>query len=455
MKSAKRISNGAYISVGLMLFALFFGAGNLIFPASLGQQAGYNVGWAIFGFILTGVGLPLLGVMAMGYSGCRNVQELTSRVHPAFGLIFTVLLYLSIGPAFAIPRTGTVSYEIAVRPFLGEATETSMTIFLIIFFAISLWLAINPQKLVHRIGRILTPALLITIAILVGKSFLTPMGGYEAPVEAYATPSVAVLQGFLDGYNTLDALASLVFGILVIEFIKMSGATTKAEITGSTFKAGLIAVSCLGIVYIFVANIGATSVQQLGILDTGAPVLAESAKILFGGLGAMLLAIVVLLACLTTSIGLITSCATYFEQTFGGLSYKYYAILFAVISFFVGQFGLKTIITSAIPVLFFLYPLTMVIIALAFLNNLFDGRRCVYVCTMGLTLIQALVSGLEVAGVDLGSIETFFANYVPFHAVGMGWVSFAVVGFVIGMIYKAIVPKAKCATRNEELEIAN
>ncbi|MFR8761732.1 MAG: branched-chain amino acid transport system II carrier protein, partial [Megasphaera lornae] len=152
------------ISIGLMLFALFFGAGNLIFPAAMGQHAGVNVWWAVLGFIVTGVGLPLLGVLAMGYSGCKNLQELAGRVHPKFGLFFTVLSFITIGPAFATPRTGSVSYEIAVRPFLANGgSHATMIGFLVLFFLVSFWLSASPQKLVDRIGKILTPALLVVI----------------------------------------------------------------------------------------------------------------------------------------------------------------------------------------------------------------------------------------------------------------------------------------------------
>ena len=440
MSDHTQLSGRAYIAIGLMLFALFFGAGNLIFPATLGQHAGTNVWWAILGFIVTGVGLPLLGVMAMGYSGSRNVQSLASRVHPVFGVLFTLALYISIGPAFAIPRTGTVSYEIAVKPFLGcAASDTAQMVFLIGFFALTLWLSINPQKLVNRIGNVLTPVLLLTIVILIVKSLMTPLGGYSIPTAEYATSNGAFLQGFLDGYNTLDALASFVFGILVIEFITLSGAQTRDEITRATLKAGLIAVGCLGVVYIFIASLGATSVEQLGILDTGAPVLAESARLLFGELGAMILAVIVLLACLTTSIGLVTSCAQYFNTQFGGISYKWYAILFSVVSTGVGMFGLKTIITSAIPVLMFLYPLAIVLILLAFLHPLFKGRQCVYAWTVACTFITALVSGLETAKVDLGSVGQFFASQVPMHTIGMDWIVFGGIGLVIGLIHRALV----------------
>ena len=433
--NSTRMTRRAYLAVGLMLFALFFGAGNLIFPAALGQRAGTNVWWAITGFVFTGVGLPLAGVLAMGYSGCRNVQELAGRVHPLFGILFTLALYLSIGPAFAIPRTGTVSFEIAVRPFLSpDAGYWAQIVFLIVFFLVTLWLSINPQKLVGRIGGVLTPILLTTIVILIVKSLITPIGTPGAPTSAYGSPTVALLQGFIDGYNTLDALASFVFGILVIEFVSQHGATTRREVMGATMRAGMIAIGCLGLVYIFIAELGAASVEKLGILDTGAPVLAGSARLLFGEPGALILAVIVLLACLTTSIGLVTACASYFHAQFGGLSYKGYAVTFVIVSFAVGTFGLKTIISAAIPVLMFLYPLAIVLIALAFLHRRFGGRRSVYAWTVGLTLISALISGLEAAQIQLGAFGSFYGAHVPLHAVGLDWIFFAVAGFLIGFL---------------------
>ncbi|KGF47195.1 branched-chain amino acid transporter II carrier protein [Veillonella montpellierensis DNF00314] len=444
MKSSQNLSGRAYVAIGLMLFALFFGAGNLIFPAALGQQAGVNVWWAIIGFILTGVGLPLLGVLAMGHSGCKNTDELAGRVHPWYGRIYTVLLYLAIGPMFAIPRTGTVSYEISVKPFLDASMYSLETWFLLLFFLISLWLSINPAKLVNRIGKVLTPLLLCAILLLIVKSLISPMGSYDVAQEAYATPMIATVQGFLDGYNTMDALASLVFAILVIDFVKLSGATSREEITASTMKAGMIAVGLLGFVYIFIGNIGATSVGQLGLLETGAPVLAESAKYFFGNLGAVILAVIVLLACLTTSIGLITSCASYFHQIYGRIGYKTYAVIFTIASFVVSMYGLKTIISAAIPILMLLYPLTIVLIFLALAHNIFGGRRCVYTVTMAFTLISGVVSGLETAGFAPATVEFLFKEYVPLHSVGMDWLPLAIVGFIIGLIVKAMTNGTDC-----------
>ena len=443
MNGNDNLSTRAYLAIGMMLFALFFGAGNLIFPAALGQQAGSNVGWALLGFVLTGVGLPLLGVAAMGYSSCKDVEELASRVHPIYGLLYTISLYLSIGPMFATPRTGTVAYEIAIKPFTEGLSLNMEPIFLALFFGVSLWLSISPQKLVNRIGNILTPALLLVILLLIIKSFMTPLGGYAVPQPAYGDAPTAVLQGFLDGYNTMDALASVVFAILVIDFVRLSGATSRAVITKTVMEVGAIAVALLGIVYVFIANIGATSVERFGLFDTGAPVLFVSANYLFGGFGQIILAIIVLLACLSTSIGLITSCGTYFHKLTPKISYKLYVVIFSVAAFGLSMFGLKTIISAAIPVLMLLYPLTIVIILLALLHNVFGGRRCVYAWTMAFTMISALMTGLETAGIAPVALEQLFTQYIPFQAAGMGWVIFAVLGFVVGLIHKGLVSENK------------
>lgn len=438
MDGTQNLSKRAYLAIGMMLFALFFGAGNLIFPAALGQHSGSNVGWALAGFVITGVGLPLLGVMAMGYSGCKDVQELASRVHPVYGLIYTVALYLSIGPMFATPRTGTVAYEIAIKPFTEGVAMDMQPIFLALFFGISLWLSISPQKLVNRIGNILTPALLLVIFLLIVKSFITPLGGYAVPQGEYVTAGGAVLQGFLDGYNTMDALASVVFAILVIDFVRLSGATSRVVVTKTVMEVGAIAVALLGIVYIFIANIGATSVERFGLFETGAPVLTASADFLFGAVGQVILAVIVLLACLSTSIGLITSCSTYFHKLYSKVSYKVFVVIFSIAAFGLGMFGLKTIISAAIPVLMLLYPLTIVIIFLALSDALFDGRRCVYSWTIGLSMISALMSGLETAGWAPDVLKAVFTQYIPFQGIGMGWVSFAVLGFIFGLIHKAL-----------------
>lgn len=439
-------SNKRYIAIGLMLFALLFGAGNLIFPAAMGQNAGVNVWYAVLGFCVTGVGLPLISIAALGYSGCLDLEEAAGRVHPWYGVFYSVVSYLAIGPCFAAPRTGTVSFEIAVKPFLGSfSPDIALPIFLLVFFLLTYWLAATPSKLVDRVGKILTPALLAVILLLIVQSFITPLGTPQAPTKNYATPVTAVMQGILDGYNTLDAIASFIFATLVISFVKEGGVTHPKAIMKQVLLSGSIAVALLAFIYIFIAKIGADSVTPLGILETGAPVLAGSAKILFGNLGAAILAVIVLLACLSTSVGLVTCCAAYFMRLLGHFSYKTYAVIFCVISYLVGLFGLKTIIVSTIPVLMFIYPLLVALICLIFLDKFFGGRQCVYAWTIAFTFVMATINLLETAGVNLGSFETMLQTYVPLHTFGMGWIPFAAVGFVIGLIWKAAVPEKKAA----------
>ena len=439
-------SNNRYIAIGLMLFALLFGAGNLIFPAAMGQNAGVNVWYAVLGFCVTGVGLPLISIAALGYSGCLDLEEAAGRVHPWYGVFYSVVSYLAIGPCFAAPRTGTVSFEIAVKPFLGSfSPDIALPIFLLVFFLLTYWLAATPSKLVDRVGKILTPALLAVILLLIVQSFISPLGTPQAPTKNYATPVTAVMQGILDGYNTLDAIASFIFATLVISFVKEGGVTQPKAIMKQVLLSGSIAVALLAFIYIFIAKIGADSVTQLGILETGAPVLAGSAKILFGNLGAAILAVIVLLACLSPSVGLVTCCAAYFMRLLGHFSYKTYAVIFCVISYLVGLFGLKTIIVSTIPVLMFIYPLLVALICLIFLDKFFGGRQCVYAWTIAFTFVMATINLLETAGVNLGSFETMLQTYVPLHTFGMGWIPFAAVGFVIGLIWKAAVPEKKAA----------
>ncbi|MDO5531499.1 branched-chain amino acid transport system II carrier protein [Sutterella sp.] len=440
------MDNKRFIAIGSMLFALFFGAGNLIFPAAMGQASGGNVGWALLGFCITGVGLPLLGIVAVGFSGCRDLREVASRVSPMYGLFYTVVCYMAIGPCFAIPRTGTVSYEIAVAPFLGpDPSSWALPIFLVFFLGFSYWLAASPSKLVDRIGKMLTPALLATLLVLIAMSFITPLGEFQEPSKAYATATVAAVQGVLDGYNTLDAIAALVFSTLVVNTVREAGVTDPKHISGQVFKAGFIAALLLAVVYIFIAKIGAESVTAIGLKDTGAPILAESSQVLFGSFGAMLLAVIVLLACLTTSVGLLTCCAVFFMETTGRLKYRQWVALFTVISYLIGLFGLKTIIVSTIPVLMFIYPLCVALIALIFLHSFFGGRQCVYVWTMGLTFVMALVNGIETVGFSLGALGEALKAYVPLHTLGLGWVPFAIVGFVIGLVWKAVVPQKAAA----------
>lgn len=435
-----KLSTKQIFPVGLMLFALFFGAGNMIFPPFLAQQAGSNIWPAIIGFLITGVGLPLLGVIAISRVG--DLQVLASRIHPVYAVAFTVVLYLVIGPLFAIPRTGTVAFEIGVVPFLpeGSAKWIGLLIFTAIYFAITLWLSLNPTKIVDRVGKILTPALLIVLAIFAVKSFITPMGNLTSPNEAYSNGPF--FKGFLEGYLTMDAIASLVFGSIVVASIKGFGVTNKNTVTKLCISAGLIAAAALALVYISLAWIGATSTDAIGIQQNGAAILSGAAGQLFGSLGAAILAAAILFACLTTAIGLITSCAQYFSTLIPSISYKKFAVIFSVFSAVIANVGLTQLISFSVPVLVFIYPLAIMLIFLSFAHNLFRGYRSVYVGAIIPTGLIGLVDGLNAAGLNVSSL-TNALNILPFFNQGIGWLIPAIIGGLIGYAIALIFGESK------------
>lgn len=417
-----------YFVIGVMLFALFFGAGNLIFPAALGQNAGSNVWMAVTGFLITGIGLPFLGILAMGFSGSRNLQELASRVHPLYGVIFTSLLYLTIGPFFAAPRTGAVAYDIGIAPFMGESFgQVGLFVFTLVFFIVTLWFSLNPAKLVDHVGKILSPAIIVLIFLLLVMVIVKPLGSIEAPQAAYANG--AFMKGFMEGYNTMDALASLVFGIIVINSIRAMGVTSTRGILLASAKSGIIATIFLGIIYVGVAYLGATSIGAFGLFDTGGPVLGKAASYYFGTAGTLMLSIIILLACLTTSIGLMTACGEYFHTLVPKISYKMWVLFFSSVSFVVANFGLANIINYSIPVLMFLYPLAIALMLLTFLSKLFNHSRIVYIATITVTMMISTIDGFktfcQLLGLEyygwLAKIVAFYERVLPLYNDGLGW----------------------------------
>ncbi|MCA1038397.1 branched-chain amino acid transport system II carrier protein [Bacillus infantis] len=424
------------VAVGFMLFALFFGAGNLIFPAMLGQSAGTSIWSANAGFIVTGVGLPLLGILALGFSGKNDLQSLAGRVHPAFSAVFTMILYLSIGPLFAIPRTATVSFEMGVKPFLTGNSTIGLIIFSVLFFAVTGFFSLKSSKIVDIVGKYLTPILLIVVGILIIAAFFNPMGSFQSPGENYLASTF--FKGFQEGYLTMDALAAFVFGIIVVDAVKERGAGSRKEIMLSIAKAGLIAAALLAIIYTSLSYIGASSVGELGRLDNGGAVLSGASEYYFGSFGALLLSIIVLGACLTTSIGLVTACSSYFHKVFPSVSYPVFVVILSVFSAVFSNIGLSQLISISVPVLTGIYPLAICLMFLTFLHPLFKGKKEVYQVSMLLTFIVSLFDGLKAAGLSFGPVEEVFSAILPLYDVGLGWILPAAVGAVIGFFVAAI-----------------
>lgn len=427
----KNQSGKQTLVIGLMLFALFLGAGNMIFPPAMGQQAGEHIWLATLGFLITGVGLPFLGIVAIALSG-SDIQTIGNKVHPTFGLIFPIILYLTIGPFFGIPRTATVAFEIGVTPFLPSefvGQKAPLLIYTIIFFAITFWLALNPSRLVDRIGKMLTPALLIILVLLTGKALLTPMGGFQEPQGAYIEG--AFFKGFLEGYLTMDTLSALVFGIVVISAIKEQGISDRFAITKVCIKAGLIASTGLIFVYVSLAFIGATSVSTTGYLDNGGAILSSTASVLFGSLGKTVLGLAITFACLTTSVGLVSACGNYLSKAFPRLSYKKVILILAIFSACVANFGLTQLISVSVPLLIAIYPLAIVLILLSFLDYVLPTKSIVYIISLGITAVFSIIDGLKAAGVNVDGLNL---DFIPLFNIGIGWLVPAAIGTIIGYI---------------------
>ncbi len=440
----QRLAFSSYVIIGIMLFALFFGAGNLIFPASLGQLAGENLWLAVGGFLITGIGLPFLGILAIGFSGSRDLQELSSRVHPIYAIVFTSLVYLTIGPFFAAPRTGAVAYDIGISPFVSEGSQaTGLFIFTLLFFLVTLLLSLNPSKIVDRVGKVLSPGIVILLFLLLTMVIIKPMGSFEAPLADYGTKLGAFFNGFTEGYNTMDALASLVFGIIVITAIRQMGVTTRKGILAATFKSGLVATILLGCIYVGIAYLGATSTETLGVFENGGPVLSGASSYYFGTIGLILLAIIIILACLTTSIGLVTACGEYFHTLIPQISYKQFVIFFSTFCFIIANFGLSNIIQYSIPVLMFLYPLAIVLMLLTFISPLFNHSRLVYVAATVVTVCISTVDGFKTFYDQfekpypnwLDKLLAFYNHNLPLYSDGLGWLlPILIVIVVMGII---------------------
>lgn len=442
----KQLSKKDLLFVGLMLFSLFFGAGNLIFPPFLGQSAGNKVWIAMVAFLITAVGFPILGVIAVAKSG--GLENLARRVNPVFATIFTVLIYLSIGPCLGIPRAGSLPFEMAVAPYLPESMSVvgARFIFTCAFFSVAYWLSLSPTKLVDRMGKILTPTLLTMIFVIVIASLFRPIGEYGSAVAEYAeSPFV---KGFLEGYLTMDTIAALNFGIVIALAIKSKGVEDEKTVVRISIKAGLIAGGLLVVIYVLLAHLGASSGGRFGMTENGAQTLTHVMSYLFGKPGAVLLAVIFTLACLTTSVGLITSCSQYFSTLVPKMTYKNWVRILSLSSMILANMGLNMILSISIPVLDMIYPIAIMLIVLAMFDKLFKGNRYVYGLTMLFTGVVSIIYALDSLGFKLNFV-TQLLNKLPFYGQGLGWIVPALVGIIAGYI----VGLVKQEQINEDLSV--
>lgn len=428
--------------IGSLLFGLFFGAGNLIFPVQMGQNAGKHILAATIGFLITGVGLPIVGIIASAISESESLLDMARPVNEKYSKIFTCLLYLTIGPLFAIPRTATVAFEVGIHPFINnDYIKLGLFAFSLIFFIFTIYFSLKPGRILDLVGKYLTPIFLVLLSILLIATFIKPMGQashYAAQGKYISSP---LTTGLLDGYNTMDALASLAFAIIIISNVRKLGIKSSNAIAAETFKSGLVSAAFMAIIYASLVYMGATSLGSVKRADNGGSILSMVSNHYLGVIGKVLLAAIVVIACVKTAIGLITSCAEMFSEMFPKfISYKKYAIIFTICSFAIANFGLNAIIKLSIPVLMFLYPLAITLIILSLLNPIIHKQSYIYKWTTVLTAIAAffdLCKALpdSLSKTDMISYIVNFAHlYLPGFDYGFGWIVPAFCGFIIGLI---------------------
>ena len=408
------------VVISFMLFSLFFGAGNLIFPPFLGQNAGEHTFTAMAGFLLTAVVLPVLGVIVV--ARFDGLDKLSGKVGKRFALIFTLLIYLSIGPGLGIPRAASVPFEMAVSPYLPvDANRTLwMVLYSALFFLVALWLCLNPGKLVQRIGRVLTPSLLILLVLLF-ISFVTKGNVNVAPaLDSYQ--SSAFLKGFTEGYNTMDTIAALNFGLVISTTLVSFGLNEKKDRITHTVYAGIFAGSILAIVYMMLSYMGMCSWTLRCIVQQ-----------VFGDGGAILLAAIFTLACLTTCVGLINSISQFFSILFKKVSYKVWVIGIVCFSFLVCNLGLNVILSISVPVLNIVYPVSIVLILLGLTDTLWQDHPYVYPFTVLGTAVFSVLHTLDTLGITFGVFSDVL-KMIPLYSSGFGWVIVA-----CGMMLVSIV----------------
>ncbi|RHW41483.1 branched-chain amino acid transport system II carrier protein [Neobacillus notoginsengisoli] len=417
--------------IGFMLFSMFFGAGNLIFPPILGALSGTSYWMAMAGFILTAVGLPFAVLLAVSLAK-GGAEALANRVHPTFSTIFMVVVYLSIGPFLAIPRNATVAFEMGVLPFAPESLSKTMTLFVFsaIFFGIVYLTALNRDKMEKYMGRLITPVLLIAIVALCTAGFTKLNGPFPAPSGGYEAG--AFFKGFLEGYNTMDALAALAFGIVILTAIKKRGVSDDKQLTRYTMKAAVIAGTLLTLVYLSVAFVGG-KIAVGSSFESGTELLTTASALLLGKYGPMLLGLIFTLACFTTVVGLTAACGQYFSNLFPKLSYKAVVAGVAFIGFTLSNMGLAQILKVSVPFLVTAYPLTIVLITLSFFHRFYKNPRMVYGTSMLFTGVFAAIGGLSTFGFKLGPVLAL-RNALPFASAGMDWVLPAIVGALLGLM---------------------
>lgn len=422
----KTLSTYDVMGLGFMTFAFFLGAGNIIFPPLAGFLAGENMGSAMFGFLITAVGLPLAGLVAAALAG-GGLPVMGRYLPPLVVAVMGSAIFIIIGPAFAAPRTGLVAFEMGIKPFLDNPGQGALTLYTIVFFGVALLLSLSQGRLLEAVGKLLTPVLLLLLVILAIAVFVNPQGTQPEVAEAYL--SQPFVKGFIEGYNTMDTFASLLFAILILDVLRKKGVTDTRTQSRYLTMAALIAATGLSFVYISLFILGGTSLGVVESASNGGEIISAYVLALFGTPGLWILAGIVTLACLTTAVGLISSCADYFHNLTGKGHYRGWVVLIALACMLVANVGLNTLISVSIPILVALYPVAIALVLATYLRPLMKSPVFAFRLIIAVSFVFGLLDGLQAAGLNMSLF-----SFLPLFGVGMAWVLPTALAALVGLV---------------------
>lgn len=407
------------IVVGFALFAMFFGAGNLIFPPFLGVISGDNWLTGFAGFILADVGLALLAMLAA--AKCNGqISKVLSRSGKVLSIVLGCAIMICLGPLLAIPRTAATTFEMGIIPLFNGFNPI---IFSIIFFGITLLLTIKPSKVVDIIGSFLTPALLIALAVLIIAGIVNPLGD----ISNISMIDNVFVEGINQGYQTMDTLGAVALSAVIITTITNKGYTDDKIKIKLTLQAGMVAAIGLCLVYGGLTYLGATVSTKFGVNVVQTSLIVNITSMLLGQPGKIILALIVGLACLTTAIGLTSATGQYFTNlTNGKLKYEIVVTAVCIFSAIVSNFGVSTIIKFSAPILSIIYPATVTLIVLTLFGNKIKNDNVFKFATY----VALIVSLLTVAN-DFNVSIPFVLN-LPFASYGFNWIVPVIIGGIVG-----------------------
>ena len=402
----KRIYTDIFV-IGFALFSMFFGAGNVIFPPYLGLSCGSQWFLGFVCYYLADIGLALLALFAI--LRCGSPEGITRRIGSIPSTVLMSAIVLCIGPMLAIPRTAATTYEMSMAPLVSGF---SPVLFSVLFFALILALCIKESAVVDIVGKILTPALLIGLLILIIKGVIDPIG----PVPDRVLVDNVPVTGIEAGYQTMDVLAAMVFGIIVLKSAREKGHTDTKSQFRVVAGAGIVAGVALLVVYLGLTYLGVTTSKFVDLTVLRTFLVVAIVRNLMGTAGIVLFSIVVALACITTAVALVSSAASYFTSLFKNrISYKWLVVIICAFSAVVSNFGLDQIVSIASPILSIVYPPTLVLILLSFFGDRIQNDWVFRLAALG-----ALVTSILTVAADFGAPLTFLQS-LPLSSLGFGW----------------------------------